>query len=359
MATPDSFSSPDYAEISISVFDGNAARSPETTSDQYCHSPEICIPDELATAMHRKREVRAFCCRFVGWTGDLARSVDDMVHRLLTAAERGTPIALQGDSDPVPVAHALHRRLFGAEVPFVVCDPRRHESDGSVRSPPNRRTALLALDAAMGGSVCIRSHRLPPDFEALLGLVREPRSATLFVCLHGNDPIRDLLCSPIEIPSLAERAADLQRILDDCLQEAADTLGVAPVRLPEHLRDAVLRHAESLADLEKTALRVVAIASSRNVNQAAARLRIATVSLSRWLGRRRWSKVQLSEAAPALVAPTIDGSGEAHEASTDDVRADLDGDSACDPGMERTEGAFGERLASPAPGFPDVDGCDT
>jgi hypothetical protein len=340
------------------MLNGHAAGSPEK-ADQHCQSSEIGIPDELARAMDRKREVRAFCCRLAGWAEELAGSVDDMVHTLLTAAERGTPIALRGESDLVPVAHALHRRLFGAELPFVVCDPRRHEGDGSVRSPPNRRTALLALDAAMGGSVCIRSHRLPPDFEALLALVREPRSAMLFVCLHGSDPIRDLLCSPIEVPSLAERAADLERLLDECLKEAADAIGVEQVRLPEHMREAVLRHVESLADLEKTALRVVAIASSRNVSQAAGRLRIAPVSLSRWLSRRRWSKALLSEAVSALVAPTISSSGEAHGPSADDVRADLDRDSACDSGMECAEDALGERRASPAQCFPDVDGGNT
>jgi hypothetical protein len=247
------------------------------------------IPSDPGSAIPRYHELRAFCCRFVGWSAERAAAVENVMHTLLTASARRAPVALQGESDLVPVAYALHRRLVGYDLPFVVCDPRRREGDGSVRSLPNRRTGLLALDAAMGGSVCLRSHRVPRDFEALASACREASSATmLFICLSTSDPMRDLLCSPIRIPSLAERAPDLEHLLDESLKDAAETLGVHDGRLSESLRESVLRHVESFPDLEKTALRLLALASSRNVSQAAERLHMAPVSLSRWVSRRRW-----------------------------------------------------------------------
>jgi len=43
----------------------------------------------------------------------------------------------------------------------------------------------------------------------------------------------------------------------------------------------------TLPDIEKATLRLVAIRESRNLSSAAARLGMAPVSLSRWIGRRK------------------------------------------------------------------------
>jgi hypothetical protein len=48
-----------------------------------------------------------------------------------------------------------------------------------------------------------------------------------------------------------------------------------------------IHSAASLPDIEKATLRLVAIRESRNLSGAAARLGMAPVSLSRWVGRRR------------------------------------------------------------------------
>ena len=45
--------------------------------------------------------------------------------------------------------------------------------------------------------------------------------------------------------------------------------------------------APSLPNIEKGTLRLVAIPESRNLSSAAARLGMAPVSLSRWIGRRK------------------------------------------------------------------------
>jgi hypothetical protein len=301
MIRPHALCSLNVSKMSVPVLGNDVVNIRERFTERHCQLPEGCvIPSSPGVAMYRERELRAFCVRLVGWADETTNVVDDMMDTLVNAIARRSPIALRGVSDLVPTAYALHRRLFGSERPFVVCDPRRREGDGSVRSPPNRRTGLLAFDAAAGGSVCIRANRLPVDFEALATILRQESSATmLFVCLNGNDPIRDLLHPPIEIPSLAQRVPDLERLLDEFLAEAAAALNVAAVRLSERTRSSILRSVASLADLEKTALRLVAIASSRNMSQAAQRLHIAPVSLSRWVCRR-WSPAWLSD-SPWLI----------------------------------------------------------
>ena len=66
-------------------------------------------------------------------------------------------------------------------------------------------------------------------------------------------------------------------------------LCVSGVQLSTGMREYIMLHAESIPDLEKTTLRLVALSSSSNMTQAAARLHMAHVSLSRWVLRRPWA----------------------------------------------------------------------
>jgi len=250
------------------------------------HWPDAPIID-VAVA-RRERELRGYFCRLFGWDDAASGLVDAAVRTLLTAGAHGAAVALRGESDPVPIAYALHRRLLGPERPFIACDPRRHDSPGSVRSPPNRRRGMDALKEAAGGSVCISARRLPKDFDAMAAALRGfGAGVQVFLCLSGTDRIRDLLGRPIEIPSLSRRAADLDRLVTEYLADAAQALGVAGVRLSGCAPNAIAQGIATFAELEKILLRLVAIRSTTSVSQAARRLRIATVSLSRWLHRRR------------------------------------------------------------------------
>ena len=126
----------------------------EKATDRYCPSAEMrCLSGAPGSTTYRDRELRSFFCRLVGWADEVTALVDDMMHTLRSAVARRTPIVLRGESDLIPVAHALHRRLFDSDRPFVVCDPRRCEGDGSVRTPPNRRTGMLALETRAGSGV--------------------------------------------------------------------------------------------------------------------------------------------------------------------------------------------------------------
>jgi len=252
-------------------------------------SSEMPAPMDMIEGIAiRDRELRAFCRRLLGSSDAWSPMVDDAVDGLLAAVARRMPIALRGASDLVPVAYALHRRIFGTDRPFVVCDPRRREGEGSARMPPSRRTMALALEAAIDGSICLRSRRLPTDFDLLRESLRAAAApvAMVFVCLHGEDRVRDLFFRPIEVPSLAARASESDRLLQDALDEAARALGTERPRIPRRLRDGALEGVTSFAELEKTALRIVALVCSRNPSAAAARLEMAPVSLNRWLYRR-------------------------------------------------------------------------
>lgn len=148
----------------------------------------------------------------------------------------------------------------------------------------------------MDGSICLRSRRLPADFDRLRASVCDAAPLpTVFVCLHGDDRVRDLLCRPLEIPPLAARASESHRLLQEALDEAATALGTGRLRLPRQARQGVLERVASFAELEKTALRVVALTSARNPSQAAVRLGMAPVSLTRWLHRRPWLMAVLRE----------------------------------------------------------------
>ncbi len=258
--------------------------------------PLACLTEGTEGNAVRDRELRVFCRRLLGSSEAQSVQVDDAVKGVISAIARRMPIALRGTSDLIPVAYALHRRIVGTDRPFVVCDPRRREVEGSVRAPPNRRTVALALESAMDGSICLRSRRLPTDFDRLRESVRDAAPfPTVFVCLHGDDRVRDLVCHPLEVPPLAARASEFHGLLQEALDEAATALGTGHLRLPRQAQQGAMKRVASFAELEKTALRIVALATAPNPSQAAVRLGMAPVSLKRWLHHRPWLRVLLHE----------------------------------------------------------------
>ena len=93
--------------------------------------------------------------------------------------------------------------------------------------------------------------------------------------------------APLDVPSLRDRAGDIERIIDGCAQEAAAILG-AREALTSREREWILEHAAtSLDEIERATLRLTAIRVSPSSGAAAARLGMSLVSLSRWIHRRR------------------------------------------------------------------------
>jgi hypothetical protein len=232
--------------------------------------------------------LREFCARMLGWERDPA-VIDHALRAIRLAMTCRTALVLRGGGDLVPVAHALHRRTMGAEAPFIVCDRRRRTAAGSVRAPENHESGVVAFEAASGGSLCVRSSRLPRDFSLLLARLREPEpSVQLVVCLDRDD--RGALLAgpvPIDVPSMRDRMRDVPRLVDAFAADAIAALGAPAGCLTRDELAWVARHsAMTLADIEKGTLRLVARKVAGSLGQAAALLGMAPVSLARWLARR-------------------------------------------------------------------------
>jgi hypothetical protein len=235
--------------------------------------------------------LRGFLARLLGWTRQ--REVDQALRSMDIAAAHRAHLVLCGTGDLVPLAFALHRQALGAERPFVVCDPRRGNTPATVRSPANHDTAIAALEAAAGGSLCVRRSRLPDDFLAVVPRLQAADDVQYVVCSTADEEVDPLLVipAPIWIPPLGARTGELPQIVEEYAADAIAALGVSEAQFTDLDRAWTLEHGTStLPEIEKTTLRLVALRASRNVSTAAARLGMAPVSLSRWIDRRqlRW-----------------------------------------------------------------------
>jgi hypothetical protein len=234
--------------------------------------------------------VRAFLARILGWERARAVAVECAQRSIKLATSRYAALVLCGDGDLVPLAAALHRRTLGPSAPFIVCDPRRGNGSATVRSPANRATGAEAIAAASGGTICMRARRLPRDFAAVIDRVRDPSAhVQTVVCWGKLDQRNPLLVvpAPIVVPSIRERAAELPWIVEEYAVDAIATLSARADCFTVGDRAWVAEHASrSLVEIDKATLRIVAIRMSRNLSDAAARLDMAPVSLSRWFSRR-------------------------------------------------------------------------
>jgi len=111
----------------------------------------------------------------------------------------------------------------------------------------------------------------------------------LVVCADERDADHPFLVrpAPIHLPPLAERAAEIDRVIAEYAADACAELGVSPGSFTKSDHAWVRGHATTLAEIDKAALRLVALRTSRNMSDAATRLGMAPVSLSRWFGRRK------------------------------------------------------------------------
>jgi hypothetical protein len=232
--------------------------------------------------------LRSFLARLLGWTNERSGFVDQALRAVRMAATRRTALVLCGDGDLVPIAWAIHRHVRKATRPFVVCDPRRQAGVETVRSAENHVAGMAALAVAAGGSLCVRSRRLPADFAQVVERLRDPTSQVqLIICAEGPRECERCRVAPIVLPSLAGRADEIDRIIHEYAHDAMVELEAPRSVFQAADHDWVREHAaSSLPEIEKATLRLVALRASRNITQAAERLGMAPVSLSRWIGRR-------------------------------------------------------------------------
>jgi hypothetical protein len=244
----------------------------------------------LVAESSRMAHLRKFCQRLLGWGPGRLLAVDQALRALRLARAHRASLILCGDGDLVPIAYALHRRTFDHAAPFIACDPRRMDMPGDVRSPPNVRRVVEAFARASGGTLCLRARRLPHGVDKVIQRAWEPDSEVQLVVCASHTPSALLTgTTAIQLPPLRLRQMELPRIIAEYTVDAVASLGLRPDR--EYVTDAdhrwiTARSAMSLIEIEKATLRIIALAASRTVFQAAARLGMASVSLLRWLGRR-------------------------------------------------------------------------
>ena len=234
--------------------------------------------------------LRSFCARILGWSIERAGVVEHAIRSIEFAVAHRVALMLLGETIVMSLAHALHRRVFGAEQPFVLCNPHLGNMPASSRSPANYESAVEAVGAAAGGSLCVHRRRLPRDFPAAVALIREPNiRVQLVICGGRHDKYEPFLeaLAPILVPSLRERAAELPRIVEEYAADAAVALSsTAPFTSND--RDWICRCcASSLHEIETATLRVVALREAGNTVRAAKLLGIPHGSLEEWLQRRR------------------------------------------------------------------------
>jgi hypothetical protein len=242
----------------------------------------LVAESRLSIALH------GFLARLIGWGREHAEAVDRALRSVRMAATHRAALLLCGDGNLVPIAHAIHRRSRGLDRPFVVCDPRRQSGKATVRTAENCSTGMDALTVAVGGSVCVRTRRLPPDFHELLEALCEPMCRVqLIVCAGALEECERCRVTPIVLPRVTDRWREIDRIIDEYARDAVRDLGVPPSTFLPVDHAWVRQHAAtSLNEIEKATLRLAALRASRTLGGAAARLGMAGVSLSRWIGRR-------------------------------------------------------------------------
>jgi hypothetical protein len=264
------------------------------------------MPEEIST--NEEDRLRSFCARILGFSDEHKGDVDQAIRSIELAANHCAALVLLGETDLVPIAHALHRRRLGADRPFIVCDRRRRNLPASIRSPLNHESGVAAFQAARGGSLCVRRERLPRDFSSVVARLRSTDDVQLIVCSDGRDDAHPFLTLPvpIRVPSLTVRTDELPQIVDEYAVDAIAELRALRAGFTAADRQWVLENAPlTLPEIEKATLRLVAIRTSRNMSGAASRLGMAPVSLSRWIDRRKLPRIG-GEASDGSVAAHAD-----------------------------------------------------
>jgi hypothetical protein len=246
--------------------------------------------------------LRGFVARILGWSPSRADAVEHAVRSIELAVEGRASLVLLGDADLVPIAYALHRRTLGA-APFVVCNQRRFNVDENVRSPANYTSGVIGFTAAKGGTLVLGYPRIPRDFPAVVALARNLNISVRLMFLGDarwdTHPFL-VLPAPIRVPSLVTRREEIPRLVDEYARDAVAELRERERR--RYKRRSPRRHKvaftaedrqwvidnspRTLAEIEKSTLRIAAIRMSPNLHRAADLLDIAPVSLRRWVGRR-------------------------------------------------------------------------
>lgn len=218
--------------------------------------------------------LRDFLSRAIGWNAKRRPEVDRALRAVRDMANRRSSMVLCGDGDLSSFVRRIHQLSFGYASPFVECEAEVDQ----------------CLAASAGGLMYVRGgDKLPKDIadatdpEADVRLViacETLKDARAAVAAVGRSEL-------IELPSLASRPHELDRLVHEYAADAVKKLDAAAPKFREHEMSWIrASNPTSLDDVETTALRIVAL-RNWGVNAGAEKLGISHAALSRWASRRK------------------------------------------------------------------------
>jgi hypothetical protein len=238
--------------------------------------------------------LRNFLARMLGWDGASTERVDVALRVVRTAAVKRLPLLLRGEGDLVPLSEQIHRRIFGEDRPFVLCDPKRNTTEANVRSVSNAFSIDDAIKTARGGTLCLRENRLPTGYRRAFAELQTAESLSyLILCGRWSPYETETENEPLllRVPPLSQRHHELERVVHEYLAEAGQAFRTRPMFDREIVSWIMEHSARTFPDIEKAALRLTAMAIKGTILHAADLLNMAPVSLRRWVSRRSFPPV--------------------------------------------------------------------
>jgi hypothetical protein len=243
--------------------------------------------------------LREALARILGWRRSRRAAVDLALRQVCChVVQRSVLVLIGGDDehDLASIAEALHRLTLTEKRPFILYNPRRINTLETVKNPIRAVTDIgAALAEADGGTLCLLHHMLPQKLTALLtGMMPRDRRIHLVVCV-GGDPEDTKFGPPsLVVPPLSSRRSEIDRLITEYVTDAELRLSSANRIRLSPVERAWLRTSagESLPELQKATLRLVALREAGTPHFAARLLGIAPVTLRRWLERREYAKLE-------------------------------------------------------------------
>jgi len=240
-------------------------------------SPRLCALQEVLA-------------RCIGWDEAQREVVDQALYSLRVAATHREPLLLCGPGNLVAIARLLHRHALG-DKPFVV-----YAAQGT--GPANYTSGMKALAAAEGGTLCIWRSKPPADLDAVVKALRKPESRVLLVLCARAFPRNDFVSQivtvfrAIFVPALADRASELNQIIDGYVNDAIATFRGGWLA-PED-RAWIVDHASAtLTQIELATRRIVVLHKcGESIKLASRYLSMSHAALSDWLARRQLPQME-------------------------------------------------------------------
>jgi len=254
--------------------------------------PRVMLVAESA----RTIVLRTALARMMGWSADLADSLDRAFQNLRLAPSGKAIFMLCGEGELLTFAHELHRLTLSEQRPFVVCGEvgkRKQQASSEEKAedmPGSLQRVSSGLDAVAlgrGGTICLDNRRLPKDLTTMFKILGDGGSPTqVFVLAKYVRKTEVYTPAPFEIPPLYKRASEVDRLITEYEIEAKRQLSTEHLELTAVQRTRIRARCKTLSDLQKATQRLLALRQAGTLRGAAALLGMSQVALGEWLHGR-------------------------------------------------------------------------